>query len=69
MELYRLNADSTVAIDNHVSFYPMESCPTKVKVQLHTIGGVAVYGILGSDPIERQNYQGWRPIPSGRKDK
>lgn len=69
MELYRLNADSTVAIDNHVSFYDMESCPTRVKVQLHTVGGVAIYGILGTTPGERQNYLGWRPIPPGRKDK
>lgn len=67
MDLYRLNTDSTVAIDNQVSFYPMESCPIRVKVQLHTLGGVAVYGMLGTTPDERNMYQGWRPIPSGRK--
>ena len=67
MDLFRLNHDRTVAIDNHVAYYPMDDCPLAVKVQLHTRGGVAIYGTVNSADDAKQ-YQGWRPVPSGAKD-
>lgn len=68
MNLFRLNHDRTVAIDNEVSFYPMGSCPTGVKVQLHTEGGVAIYGVIKEQEDAQTTYLGWRPVPAGVKD-
>lgn len=61
---YKLNAERTVAIDLYVRFYPIETCPTGVKVQLLTIGGIAIYGRLSSIQGS-ESYQGWRPVPAG----
>lgn len=66
-ELYRVNQDGTVAIDPEVSYYPMSSCPLKLKVQLHTVGGVHMTGIIHSKR-ETASYKGWRPLPSGVKN-
>ena len=66
--MYRLNHDNTVAIDTEVSFYPMESCPINVKVQLHTKGGVAIYGTITNNEVGAKLYQGWRPVPAGVKN-
>lgn len=64
---FRLNHDRTVAIDTEVSYYTMDSCPLAVKVQLHTVGGVAIYGII-NNPKDVELYKGWRPLPAGAKD-
>lgn len=66
--LFRLNHDNTVAIDTQVCYYPMASCPTNVKVQLHTKGGIAIYGTVTNNEVGAKLYQGWRPIPAGVKN-
>ena len=66
-EKFRLSADGTTAIDTEVSYYPMNTCPNGVKVQLHTNGGVALYGNIRSMK-EAAFYKGWRPVPAGLKD-
>lgn len=64
---FNLNRDGTVAIDTLVSFYSMEDCPLGVKVQLLTLGGVAVYGVVNTKK-DANNMQGWRPVPKGVKN-
>lgn len=66
-ELFRLSNDKSVAIDTQVSFYSMNTCPHGVKVQLHTVGGVAIYSVVNNSKDARF-YQGWRPVPSGVKN-
>lgn len=61
------NRDGSVAIDPYVSYYPMSTCPTHMKVQLHTIGGISMHGAIKTSE-ERNNYKGWRPLPQGADD-
>ncbi len=49
-----------VATDLNYFWQPIDSCPRNVKVQLRTVGGVALYGKYnGRDPF----YTHWAPIP------
>lgn len=67
-DLFIYDVDRNVAIDPLVCYYPMEYCPMNVKVQLHTIGGIAAYGMIRTEP-DRAACQGWRPLPKGLKEK
>ena len=60
----KLNADQTVAVSQEVYWQSMESCPTGLKLQLLSIGGIAMYGTYrkGDD-----FYVGWSPVPAIRK--
>lgn len=49
-----------VAVDQAYFWRPMATCPSSVKVQLLTIGGVAVYGTAGPRAI---HYLAWAPLP------
>ena len=51
---------SGVAVDQHYHWQPMETCPKRVKVQLLTQNGVAVYG---SVDVDMTIYAGWAPLP------
>ena len=51
---------SGVAVDKHYHWQPMETCPKRVKVQLLTQNGVAVYG---SVDVDMTIYAGWAPLP------
>ena len=66
-DLFIYDVDRNVAIDPLVCYYAMESCPMNVKVQLHTIGGIAAYGMIRTE-ADRAACQGWRPLPKGRKE-
>lgn len=60
MSTIKLAADGKVAVDPHYYWQPLDTCPVSAKVQLLTVGGVAVYGqyIKG-----QQGYLGWAPLP------
>lgn len=62
-KLYKVSSDGKVAVDPLVQFYPIDSVPTGLKVQLLTDGGVTVYGII-EKASSTSGYQGWRPVPS-----
>lgn len=56
---YKVNP-SKVAVDLEYEWQPMTTCPLHTKVQLLTIGGIALYGTFdGKD----QFYVGWAPVP------
>ena len=55
-----------VAADTSYFWEPIQTCPLNAKVQLRTIGGIAMYGKYnGRDDF----YTHWAPIPTLRKDK
>lgn len=60
---YNTNRDQSVVVDPEYKWRPLDSCPRGVKVQLKTIGGIAVYGIYHG-PKDDQYYVGWAPLPT-----
>jgi len=59
--MLKINSTEETAVDTEYYWRSMDSCPVGVKVQLLNIGGVAVYGKIGSK--DRQHYTGWAPLP------
>ena len=60
-----LNSTKTVAVATDVYWMPIDAdTPRSAKLQLLTIGGVAQYGTLGSDPTF---FTHWCPVPKKRK--
>ena len=62
----RYTVKDGVAVDDRVRYYSMDTCPFGVEVQLHTIGGVNMKGIV--HPQNLYAYQGWRPLPRKFKE-
>lgn len=60
---WRRSSDGQAAVDLDYYWQPMETCPKNTKVQLLTIGGIAIYGSWnGRDPF----YTDWAPLPKRR---
>ena len=60
-----LNSTKTVAVATDVYWMPIDKdTPRSVKLQLLSIGGVAQYGTLGSDPTF---FTHWCPVPKKPK--
>ena len=57
----RLDSTRTAAVDQGYFWQPLDTCPLGAKVQLLTIGNVAVYGKL--DGKNRSGYRAWAPLP------
>lgn len=55
---FSVSKDGSTAVDANVSWLPMNTCPQKLKVQILTQHGVAIYG--NSDLVDAI---AWRPIP------
>lgn len=51
---------SRVAVDSNFFWQPMDTCPKRVKVQLLTKNGIAVYGQVD---VDMTIYDGWAPLP------
>ena len=62
---HTLNSTKTVAVANDVYWLPIDAdTPRSAKLQLLSIGGVAQYGVLGSDT---SFYTHWCPLPKKAK--
>lgn len=59
--LYTVTSDKSTAVSRDTFWMPMDSCPTGVKVQLHTKDGVAIYSTY--TPSMRGAFIGWYPCP------
>ena len=60
-----MNSTKTVAVSNDVYWLPIDAdTPRSAKLQLLSIGGVAQYGVLGSDPTF---FTHWCPLPKKAK--
>ena len=55
---HRVNSDRTAAVALDYEWQPLETCPQGCKVQLRTIGGVAIYGQYRHGDTF---YTGWAP--------
>jgi hypothetical protein len=61
---FTLNSTNTVAVATDVYWMPIDKdTPRSAKLQLLSIGGVAQYGVLGSDT---SFYTHWSPLPKKR---
>ncbi len=61
MPTHVMNSTKTVAVANDVYWLPIDAdTPRSAKLQLLSIGGVAQYGVLGSDPTF---FTHWCPLP------
>ena len=62
---HTLNSTKTVAVATDTYWIPIDKdTPRSVKLQLLSIGGVAQYGTLGSDPTF---FTHWCPVPKKPK--
>jgi len=59
---HKLNSDNTVAVATEVYWEDIATCPRGAKVQLLTIGGVAIYGNYKGEAF----YTAWAPVPRKR---
>lgn len=60
---WRKTTDGEAAVDLDYYWQPIETCPHQTKVQLLTIGGIAIYGKWnGKDDF----YTHWAPLPKRR---
>lgn len=50
-----------VAVDQGYFWRPLGTCPTGIKVQLLTDGGVAVYGLYST---RSEGFVAWAPLPN-----
>lgn len=65
--MYKVSSDGSTAVDTQVSFYPIDSCPLRLKVQLLSHGGTSTYSCIKQDK-DREMFLGWRPVPKISKD-
>ena len=56
----KITSDKAAAVDQNYFWQPISTCPLSTKVQLLTVGGVAVYGQYSSGSL---GYLGWAPLP------
>ncbi len=56
----KVTNDKAAAVDQTYYWRSLETCPLSVKVQLLTLGGVAVYGQYHRGA---RGYVGWAPLP------
>jgi hypothetical protein len=62
---HTINTAGTVAVATDTYWIPIDKdTPRSVKLQLLSIGGVAQYGTLGSDPTF---FTHWAPLPKKPK--
>lgn len=61
----KLTSDRAAAVDQDYFWRPLDTCPLSAKVQLLTLGGVAVYGQYSRG---QQGYLGWAPLPKKPED-
>jgi hypothetical protein len=62
---HTINTAGTVAVATDTYWIPIDKdAPRSVKLQLLSIGGVAQYGTLGSDPTF---FTHWAPLPKKPK--
>lgn len=61
----RESADKVAIIDDEYFWQPMDTCPRSKKVQLLTIGGVAVYGSYDG---KNTSWLAWAPLPKIPKE-
>ena len=59
---HKLNSDMTVAVATEVYWEDVATCPRGAKVQLLTVGGVAIYGNYRGEAF----YTAWAPVPRKR---
>lgn len=57
---FKITSDKAAAVDQGYFWQPLETCPVSAKVQLLTVGGVAVYGQYQRGA---PGYLGWAPLP------
>ncbi len=63
---HTINSTQTVAVATDVYWIPIDAeTPRSVKLQLLSIGGVAMYGALSSDT---SFYTHWCPVPKKRNE-
>ena len=55
-----LTNDKAAVVDRDYFWRPLETCPLGAKVQLLTLGGIAVYGQYHRGA---KGYLGWAPLP------
>lgn len=60
MTTHRMTSDQAAAVATDYYWQPMQTCPQGCKVQLLTIGGVAIYGLYRAGDTF---YKGWAPCP------
>jgi len=58
--LIRETSDKTAVVDDSYFWQPMATCPLSRKVQLLTLGGVAVYGQYDG---KAASWRAWAPLP------
>lgn len=57
---FKLTSDQSTAVATDYFWQPLSTCPEGAKVQLLTIGGVAIYGQYRRGETF---YQAWAPCP------
>lgn len=66
-ETHQLNTEKSVAVAEGFYWTPVDDdTPHGVKVQLLTIGGVAIYGQYTE--LHKGAYTHWAPLPRRRRD-
>jgi len=58
--MIRETADKVAVVDTDYYWQPMSTCPLSRKVQLLTVGMVAVYGQYDG---KSKSWLGWAPLP------
>ena len=58
---WKLTRQKDAAVDLHYEWQPLDTAPLGVKVQLLTIGRIAVHGKL--DNKNRGSFLAWAPCP------
>lgn len=57
---FKLTSDQSTAVATDYFWQPLSTCPEGAKVQLLTIGGVAIYGQYRAGDTF---YKAWAPCP------
>ena len=63
---YKIDPDAAIAVATDYFWRPISEAPMGVKLQLLSIGGVALHGQLSSGNLA--HYLGWTPLPKRRKE-